>query len=126
MTFTPSPEGTATPTPLPSFTPTITATYTVTPYPYQRDRVITYPNPWSPAGAPLNIVYEPAPDARVRIFDMAGELVAELGASELRADLGHARWDGRDKAGARVPSGLYFCIVGSSKGTRFSRFTVLY
>jgi hypothetical protein len=126
MTFTPSPVGTATPSPSATLTATITPTYTVTPYPFQRDRVITYPNPWSPAGAPLSIVYEPAANVSVRLFDMAGELVADLPGSDLQPDLGFAKWDGRDRDGARVPSGLYFCVVNSTKGVKFTRFTVLY
>lgn len=126
MTFTPSPVGTATPSPSATLTATITPTYTVTPYPFQRDRVITYPNPWSPASAPLNIVYEPAANVSVRLFDMAGELVADLPGGDLQPDLGFAKWDGRDRNGAPVPSGLYFCVVNSTKGVKFTRFTVLY
>jgi hypothetical protein len=125
-TFTPSPIGTATPSPSPQPTATVTATATVTPYPYQRDRVITYPNPWSPNGAPLNIAYEPADSVSIRLFDMSGELVQELPASALRPNLGYAQWDGRERDGGRVPSGLYFCVVVTPKGTHFTRFTVLY
>lgn len=126
-TFTQSPVGTATPTPSASYTFTITPTYTLTPYPWKRDRVISYPNPWSPvANAPLNIVFEPAERCSVRIFDMAGELVIDLGSDKLNPSLGHALWDGRDRNGAQVPSGLYVAVVNTPKGTKFVRFTVLY
>lgn len=126
-TFTPSPIGTATLTFSATRTFTITPTYTATPYPYRHDRVLSYPNPWSPAsGSPVNIVFDPDNNAGIRIIDMAGELVIELPSNELQPDLGHAVWDGRDRNGSLVPSGLYMCIVNTSKGTRFTRMTVLY
>lgn len=125
--FTHSPVGTATSTPSPTLTATITPTFTLTPYPFKRDRVISYPNPWSPAsGRQLNIVFEPAERATVRLFDMAGELLIELPGSALQASLGAAFWDGKDRNGALVPSGLYLAVVSTPKGTRFVRFTVLH
>lgn len=125
--FTASPIGTATFTPSITPTLTVTPTFTVTPYPFRHDRVLSYPNPWSPSsGAPLNIVFEPDANATLRLFDMAGELLIQLPDSAIQAQLGHAVWDGRDREGSLVPSGLYVLVVNTPRGTRFSRFTVLY
>jgi len=47
---------------------------TVTPYPIQRDRVITYPNPYHPNAGLQNIVFDPADDASIKLFDMNSQL----------------------------------------------------
>jgi hypothetical protein len=124
--FTASPVGSATITPSPSATFTTTLTPTVTPYPIQRDRVITYPNPYHPNSGLQNIVFDTADDASIKLFDMNSQLVIELLPANIQAGLGHAVWDGKDKDGRLVPSGLYFCVVKTNKATRFVRFTVLY
>jgi hypothetical protein len=124
--FTASPVGTLTNTPSPSPSATITLTATVTPYPIQRDRVITYPNPYHPNAGLQNIVFDPADDASIKLMDMNAQLVLELLPANIQAPLGHAVWDGKDKDGRAVPSGLYFCVVKTSKATHFVRFTVLY
>lgn len=48
--------------------------------------------------------------ARVRIFDLAGRLMAELADSGGR-DLRVFTWAGRDQQGVLVPPGLYFCHI---------------
>jgi hypothetical protein len=104
----------------------VTLTPSVTPYPIQRDRVITYPNPYRPNAGLQNIVFDTADDANIKLLDMNGQLVLELLPAFVQASLGHAVWDGKDKDGRMVPSGLYFCVVKTNKATRFVRFTVLY
>ena len=63
----------------------------------------------------------PAP-ARVRlaIVDAQGRAVRMLEAGVLGAGPHAADWDGRDAAGARVPGGIYWCVLDAA-GTRISR-----
>ena len=125
-TVTASPVGTLTNTPTPSKTATVTLTPTVTPYPIQHDRVITYPNPYHPSAGMQNIVFDPADEATIKLLDMNGQLVLEILPANIQASLGHASWNGKDKEGRAVPSGLYFCVIKTNKATHFVRFTVLY
>ncbi len=85
-----------------------------------------YPNPYRPLAGSLNIVFDTAEDADIKVLDMNAQLVVDLPAGSIQAALGHAVWDGRNKDGRSVAPGLYFCIVHSSRATHATRFTVLY
>lgn len=71
-----------------------------------------YPRPWKPGTGgthdAVGITFAPVPDnTTIRIYTLAGELVKELTA--LPADLNAKVWDGRNTAGKKVASGVYFC-----------------
>lgn len=51
--------------------------------------------------------------ARLRVVDAAGRVVRWLVDGERPAGRHEARWDGRDAAGARVPSGRYFYVLSA-------------
>jgi nitrous oxidase accessory protein NosD len=140
-TPTPSPSATASPSPafsptqsaVPSASPTRTQSATITPtfrptaYPFKRDKLVSYPNPYNPSlGAPLNFVFDPADEAGLRIFDIAGGLIAEIPAAKIQGQAGYASWDGKSDGGERVPVGLYLAVIRSPKGNHFTRFTVVY
>jgi hypothetical protein len=65
------------------------------------------PNPW---GASTEIAFEVASRARVsmRVFNVAGQLVRTLVDGEMEAGPHWVSWDGRDRAGRQVASGVYF------------------
>ncbi len=73
-----------------------------------------YPNPFNPA---TSIPYSISERARVRmqLFDVTGKLVSTLVDSELNPGEYVARWDGRDRHGKDVASGVYFCRLTTSE-----------
>ena len=140
-TPTPSPSATATPSPafsptqsaVPTASPTRTQSATITPtfsptaYPFKRDKLVSYPNPYNASlGAPLNFVFDPADGVSLRIFDIAGGLIAEIPAAGIQGQAGYASWDGRADSGERIAVGLYLAVLRSPKGNHFTRFTVVY
>jgi hypothetical protein len=69
------------------------------------------PNPFSET---LDIHYGVAADHRwvsVGVFDVAGRLVAQLREGPAQAGEYNVAWDGTDRRGARVSSGVYFVRV---------------
>lgn len=86
--------------------------------------VVTYalhtsaPNPFNPY---TSIRYDLPRDSRVRlrVFDVAGRLVRTLLDENKQAGLHSVTWDGRDNAGQRAASGIYFCRMeaGEYMGT---------
>jgi hypothetical protein len=57
---------------------------------------------------------------RVRIYDLEGQMVAELSG----ATGGGLRWNLRDTAGARVASGTYLYVARDPSGTRRGRVVI--
>jgi flagellar hook assembly protein FlgD len=57
-------------------------------------------------------------DARVeiRVFNVLGQLVAEIGQKEFEAGYHHVVWDGKANNGTAVGSGLYFCQLVATPG----------
>lgn len=79
--------------------------------------VFAYPNPYKPgSGGNFDqsalgegIVFESLPQkAKIRIFNIAGGLVADLNADD---GTGRFRWNARNGNGTRVASGLYIYLV---------------
>lgn len=66
------------------------------------------PNPYGSLGAIRINVPEPARAVTLRIFDVAGRLVATLLDDRDLKGVHTVRWDGRDAAGRAAPSGTYF------------------
>jgi len=61
----------------------------------------------------------PAPQrVDVRVFDVAGRVVATLHRGEASAGTTTLFWDGRDARGRRVAAGTYFVRLVASGGTR--------
>ena len=67
----------------------------------------TYPNPFSDQ---VNIRFElsEANSSQASIFNAKGQLVRNLGVSELRAGTHILNWDGRDDSGRGCANGIYF------------------
>ncbi len=66
-----------------------------------------YPNPFNPTtriryGVPQTSF------VRVGVFNVLGQLVSELVSEEKMAGYYDIDWDGRDRSGSQLPSGLYF------------------
>jgi len=87
-----------------------------------------YPNPFKPNGADPNegrpftaadpnsgIIIDNLPvDFHLKIFTLAGELVAHFDSS---SGPGKVRWDARNDVGRDVASGIYFAVI-TSQGTQ--------
>lgn len=76
-----------------------------------------YPRPWKPGTGgshdAAGITFAPVPDnTTIRIYTLTGELVKELTA--LPADLNAKVWDGRNTAGKKAASGVYFCHLAAA------------
>jgi len=70
-------------------------------------RVSVYPNPFNPATTIRFRVTE-ASSVRLHIFNIRGELVRTLWDQETSAGMHERRWNGRDRDGQIVASGVYF------------------
>ena len=83
----------------------------ISPIPLKFALLQNYPNPFNPE---TWIPYELATDAivTIRIYDVKGQLVRQLDFGDQKAgsyfDKGKAYWDGRNKTGETVGSGIYF------------------
>jgi len=77
----------------------------------------SYPNPFNPT---TTIEYSLAKRTKVSIavFDIAGRLVRRLLVDEV-VDAGDHKlvWDGKNEAGSRVASGVYFCMMRTAGET---------
>jgi hypothetical protein len=81
----------------------------VPPHPGLRQNV---PNPFNPT---TQIAFEVATPTRVvlRVFRPDGSVVAELADRSFPSGAHAVVWDGRDRTGARAPSGTYLCRMDS-------------
>ncbi|MBN1163750.1 MAG: T9SS type A sorting domain-containing protein [Candidatus Krumholzibacteriota bacterium] len=68
---------------------------------------LAYPNPFNPS---LTIAFtlENRQEVSLLIFDASGHLVRKLLEGRLEAGTFHEQWDGRDRTGRPVASGVYF------------------
>jgi hypothetical protein len=68
------------------------------------DNIVAYPNPYQPSQAPgMTFDFLPA-DAKVSVYTLAGERVAELTVQSN----GQAQWTAQNESGQNVASGVYF------------------
>ena len=58
---------------------------------------------------------------RVRVVDLAGRMVADLGETVLPNGLQRLRWEGLDRAGRPLGAGLYFVQVSGAGGAAVAR-----
>jgi len=85
----------------------------------------SYPNPFNPT---TTIRYSLAERMKVTIavYDISGRLVKRLISDEMvEAGERTVVWDGRNEAGARVASGVYFCMMRTADGTSGSKLILL-
>jgi len=75
--------------------------------------LLAWPNP-TMEGVSFALSSVPVADAAVKVFDVAGRLVAELPVPTGRAE---CRWNGRDELGHRVASGVYFARTDGEAGS---------
>ena len=78
-----------------------------------KDNVYAYPNPVTPDYSGLITIVGLSYDADVKITTSSGVLVAEG-----RSNGGSFTWDGKDRQGKRVASGVYMVITATSKGEK--------
>lgn len=79
----------------------------------EKDNVYAYPNPVEPGYTGLITVVGLSFDADVKITTATGYLVAEG-----RSNGGMFTWDGRDRDGRRVASGVYNIVTAKSDGSK--------
>ena len=77
------------------------------------DTVYAYPNPVTSDYTGLITVTGLTYDADVKITSSNGALIAEG-----RSNGGMFTWDGKDKNGKRVASGIYMVITATSNGSK--------
>ena len=79
----------------------------------RHDAVLSaYPNPSSGATT-ITFAGSVAARAEVKIFDVAGRCVRNLGEASAAGGSSTAVWDGRDDAGRLVEAGVYFLSLTS-------------
>ncbi len=78
------------------------------------DALVVTPSPYRPASDATGVVIGglSGPVSQVRVLTVAGDVVY---ASEVRG--GSFRWDGRDRSGAPVPSGVYLVAASGTNGS---------
>jgi len=84
-----------------------TPTGVTAPAVYQNRLFQNYPNPFNPTTTIGYSVAAPGP-VEIRIFNVRGQAVRTLVAEHKQAGLYKEAWDGRNDAGLRVASGVYF------------------
>ena len=77
------------------------------------DNVYAYPNPVTPDYTGLITITGLSYDADVKITSSNGALIAQG-----RSNGGMFTWDGNDRQGRRVASGIYFVITATSEGKK--------
>jgi hypothetical protein len=78
------------------------------------------PNPFNPSTTiRFAVPAGPSQPYNLRVYDVRGALVRELGAGQIGGGTHEARWDGRDRHGEPVSSGIYLyrLQVGAAKLT---------
>lgn len=85
---------------------------------YPEGQPIIYPNPFNPAsasGGTLKFV-NVAPGSLIGIYTISGENVAILNCMSTRAV-----WDGRNRTGSRVSSGIYYYLITNQNSGQVKR-----
>jgi len=70
------------------------------------------PNPFRGSSTLTLTIFAPGADARVRVYDVTGRVVATLIDSSLTPGRHELTWNGRSDSGARVASGVY--LIGAT------------
>ena len=88
------------------------------------NRIRVFPDPSGFAPALVFTLAEPA-IARLAVFDVQGRKVRTLVEGERPVGPHRVTWDGRDEAGRRVATGLYFCRLEAEGTTRTRKMVFL-
>jgi hypothetical protein len=72
-----------------------------------------YPNPFNPA-TEIRFLAPNAGDAKVEIYNVAGQLVKTVFNGRVEAGIRNVNWDGKDTNGNSVSSGIYFYRLSSA------------
>ncbi len=83
------------------------------------------PNPFNPWTEIRFTVPEPGGKVRLAIFDVTGREVRVLADGELLAGTTALTWDGRDGAGAAMPSAVYFCRLEAAGESRVQKLVLV-
>ncbi len=84
-----------------------------------------YPNPFNPVTTIFYRVTETGP-ATLMIYDLLGNRIDELVNDELLADRNYSlQWNGTDRQGKSLPSGIYFARLSSGSETLTQKITLL-
>ncbi len=83
-----------------------------------------HPNPFNPRTEIAFLLPQPGP-ATLRVFDARGSLVRTLLNADLAAGHHFVTWDGRNRAGQPVASGLYVYTLGAAGQTQARRMILL-
>ncbi len=83
-----------------------------------------FPNPAS-GGTALSFTLPQREDVCLSVYDITGRLVAEIDAGSREAGPHTLSWDGRDRSGAEVASGIYLCRLDAGDCHTTGKVTVL-
>jgi hypothetical protein len=124
ITFSPTVTGTFTYSPTTSPTPSITPTWTNSPVAVEEPNIFAYPNPFDMQKFDKVTFRFPAdPDARLTIFNLAGEPVREIPSSDIQGNQGFAIWRGQDDYMRPVSGGMYYVRL-KGRNNQVKKFTV--
>lgn len=82
------------------------------------------PNPFNP-GTTIRFEVVPPASATLRVYDVAGRLVATLVENEVVSGERTVRWNGRNRSGNAVASGVYFYRLDTAGNKALTRKMVL-
>jgi hypothetical protein len=82
------------------------------------------PNPFNPSTR-IPFTLDGRERVAIRVYDVRGALVATLHDGDLDEGRHEARWDGRDKGGRPVASGIYICTLTAGKRKLTRKMTLI-
>jgi hypothetical protein len=82
------------------------------------------PNPFNPHTT-IRFTLPARTDATLRVYDVTGRLVSEIATGALDAGTHTLRWDGTDRRGHRVASGVYFYRLRAGTHTATRKMVLL-
>lgn len=83
-----------------------------------------FPNPFNPITT-LKFKIQQKQHVRLEIFDINGKLIRKLIDNELYKGSHEVLWDGKDKKGKQVSSGIYFYKLRSGRNYLTKKMTLL-
>lgn len=83
-----------------------------------------WPNPFNPMTT-ISYSLAHAGDVHVSVFDARGQLISVVDSGVRAAGPHRVTWNGTDRSGQAVPSGVYFCTVESASGVRTAKMTLV-